>query len=180
MLTLPQYTFPKTQDERIHDDVCRQITWQSDIQSQEIHVEVKDSKVILSGRVETCLEQVEAENAAKAAFGVAGVANNIVVAPKRPRSDSEIADDIVAALRTCTSVVEELPDVLVRDGVAILRGRSRWEFQRQGAERLALAIVGVKKVSNLMVVEQGMENLRDIQKPVNLYRPHLLMSLRAS
>jgi osmotically-inducible protein OsmY len=180
MSTLPQYVFPKTQDERIHDDVCRQITWQSDIQSEEIRVEVKDSKVILSGGVETCLERVEAENAAKAVFGIAGVTNNIVVAPKRPRSDSEIADDIVAALRTSMSVVEELPDVLVRDGVAILTGRSRWEFQRLGAERLALAIVGVKKVDNLMVVEQATDNLRNVQKPVNVYRSHLLMSLKAS
>jgi hypothetical protein len=45
---------------------------------------------------------------------------------------------------------------------------------------LALAIVGVKKVDNLMVVEQATDNLRNVQKPVNVYRSHLLMSLKAS
>lgn len=180
MSTLLHYTFPRTQDRRIYEDVRRQLTWQSDIQSEEIRVEVREAKVFLSGPVETCCEKIEAERAANAVYGVADVVNNIVVAPKHARTDSEINDDIVAALRTCTSVVEEIPEVHVNEGVAILRGRSRWEFQRQGAERVALAIVGVKSVVNQIVVDPDSSRLNGLQKTIRFYRPSSLASLRAS
>jgi len=180
MSMLPQYTFPRTQDRRIYDDVCRQLTWQSDIQSEEITVAVKDSKVFLAGRVETCFEKAEAERAANAVYGVTGIVNDIIVEPKQVRTDSEIAADITAALRTCTSVVEELPDVHVTDGVAVLQGRSRWEFQRHGAEQQALAIVGVKHVVNLIVVDPTSRSLHDRKKPANFYSPQALVSMRAS
>jgi len=180
MSTLLQYIFPQTQDRRIHDDVCRQLTWQADIQSEEITVAVKDSKVVLTGPVETCFEKDEAERAAKAVYGVTDIVNDIVVEPKERRTDSEIAADISAALRSFTSVVEEFPDVKVRNGIAILRGRSRWEFQRHGAEQLALAIVGVRRVVNLIVVDPTSPSLHGRQKPLNFYRPHALISMRAS
>ena len=180
MSTLLQYNVPQMQDRRIHDDVRRQLTWQSDIQSEEIKVEVKDSKVVLTGCVETCFEKAEAERAAKAVYGVTDIANDIVVEPKELRTDSEIVDDISAALRSFTSVVEELPDVKVKNGIAILKGRSRWEFQRHGAEELALAIVGVRRVVNLIVVDPTSPSLHGCQKPLNFYRPDAVASMRAS
>jgi len=140
------------QDDRIHDDVCRQIMWQTDIQSREIEVRVKNSVVLLSGRVETCLERLEAENAAKAVYGVISVTNNIQVEPKCVRTDDEIAADVVAGLRMVTCVLEDLPIVSVRDGVVVLRGEVRWNFQRAGAERAAEAVVGVRRVHNLIEV----------------------------
>jgi osmotically-inducible protein OsmY len=141
-----------TQDERIHDDVCRQLMWQTDIQSNEIVVAVKNSAVVLSGRVETCLESREAESAAKAAYGVSSVTNNIRIEPKRTRSDQEIAGDITAHLQRITCVLEEIPSVTVREGIATLRGQVRWNFQRNSAERATEAVVGVLRVRNLVAV----------------------------
>lgn len=145
--------FPSTQDERIHDDVCRQLTWQTDIQSKEIVVEVKNSAVVLSGRVETCLESREAESAAKAVFGVSSVTNNLQVKPKHARSDSEIAEDVIAGLRMVICVLEAIPTVTVRDGIVTLAGSVRWNFQRESAERAADAVVGVLRVDNFIKVE---------------------------
>jgi osmotically-inducible protein OsmY len=180
MSKLLQITFPQNQDNRIHDDVRRQLTWQSDIQSEEIEVAVQDSKVFLTGCVETCFEKAEAERAANAVYGVTCVLNNIKVDPKQFRTDPEIEADITAALQACTSVVEELPDVTVRNGVAIMQGRSRWEFQRHGAEQLALAIVGVKRVVNLIVIDPTAIGARRHQKPLSFYQQHSQLSMRAS
>ena len=151
----PLYSiFPKAEDERICDDVRRQLMWQTDIQSEEIAVEVKDSAVILTGRVETCLEKREAENAAMAVHGVSSVTNDIRIEPKHPRSDHEIADDVLANLRIVLCVLEEIPTVSVREGVVTLRGEVRWKFQAVSAERAAEAAVGVLRVRNLIAVLQ--------------------------
>jgi len=144
--------FPKAQDERIHDDVCRQLMWQTDIQSKEIVVAVRNSAVVLSGRVETCLESREAESAANAVYGVSSVTNNIRVEPKLPRSDHEIARDVTASLERITCVLENIPSVTIREGIATLRGQVRWNFQRNSAERAAEAVIGVLRVRNLIAV----------------------------
>ena len=151
MATAPK-TSSKTLDNRIHDDVCRQFMWQTDIESQEINVEVDNSVVLLSGHVETCLDRLEAEKAAKAVYGITSVINNIEVDPKHPRTDCEIADDIVASLRMVASVLEELPTVSVEEGVAVLKGQVRWKFQRASAEKAADAVIGVRRVVNLIEV----------------------------
>ncbi len=143
---------PTTDDNRIHDDVCRQFTWQCDIQSQEINVEVKKSVVLLSGYVETCLDKLEAEKAAKAVCGVTSVINNIQVEPKQPKTDSEVANDVIGSLQRIACVLDELPTVSVLDGVAVLRGQVRWEFQRASAEKAADAVIGVRQVVNLIEV----------------------------
>jgi osmotically-inducible protein OsmY len=145
--------FPSTQDQRIHEDVCRQLTWQTDIQSKEIVVDVKNSAVILSGQVETCLERREAESAAKAVYGVSSVTNNLKVEPKHARTDSEIAEDVIANLRMVICVLEAIPSVTVRDGVVTLEGRVRWNFQRESAERASDAVVGVLRVDNWIKVQ---------------------------
>ena len=168
MRTVP-YCYPKTQDERIHDDVCRQIMWEADIQSKEIKVEVKNSAVLLSGSVETCLEKLEAEKAAKAVFGVASVTNNIEVEPKQARSDGEIAKAVVASLRAIQCVLEEVPRVSVRNGEVMLEGIVRWNFQRECAERAAEGVVGVKRVEDFIEVTP-LEALSPCRQP-NRRRP---------
>ena len=50
MATAPK-TSSKTLDNRIHDDVCLQFMWQTDIESQEINVEVDNS---VSFSLRTC------------------------------------------------------------------------------------------------------------------------------
>ena len=142
----------ESQDDRIYDDVCRQLMRQADIQSQEIVIKVKNSVVTLSGRVETCLERMEAEKAAKAVYGVSSVTNLIEVIPKRARTDREIADGIVAGLRMVSFVLEGVPKVVVSNGIVTLEGKVRWNFQRESAERTAEGVVGVQGVHNLIEV----------------------------
>jgi len=146
------FALPQNQDDRIAEDVRRQITWQTDIQSRAIHVQVENGAVILTGVVETRLEKLEAELAAKAVYGVSSVANRITVQPERERADCEIEEDLDAALHMLASILEEPPVATVKNGVATLRGRVRWNFQRHSAERAADAIIGVREVVNIIEV----------------------------
>ncbi len=152
MTTLRHHLQPR-HDERIREDILRQLMWQTDIQSREIEVEVKDASVTLSGCVETRLEKMEAENAAKAVYGVTSIANHINIDPKCARTDREVAADVATALRTLSCVLEEIPLVSVQDGVVTLKGKLRWNFQRSSAERAADAIVGARQVRNLIEIQ---------------------------
>jgi osmotically-inducible protein OsmY len=49
--------------------------------AREIHVEVKDGKVVLSGVVRAWIEKAEAEEAAHEVQGVTGVENRLEVTP---------------------------------------------------------------------------------------------------
>lgn len=141
---------PKTKDERIYDDVCQHLTLQADLESREIVVEVKNSAVVLTGRVENCLERREAETAAHAAYGVSSIINNIRIEPKHSRTDREIKENVLACIQMSICVLEELPSVSVCDGIVTLRGQARWKFEAISAERAAEAVVGVQWVHNLI------------------------------
>ncbi len=153
MATSPLHLVSSKPDERILNDIRSQINWQSDIGLNQVRIEVCCGVVQLHGSVQTCMEKVEAANAARAVFGVSEVFNHLDIVPLRPRSDGEIAGYILAALRNSTSILEEMPTTKVVRGLTILRGHCRWEFQKQCAERTALSIVGVKRVINLIVVD---------------------------
>ena len=167
------YTFPfaHTQDQRIHDDVRRQLIWQPDIQSDRIKIAVRNGTVFLTGRVLTCLEKREAEKAAKAPFGVLRVVNQLVVDPLCLRSDPEIANDVRAALINASSILDDLPYVSVHNGIVTLSGDVHWHFESQRAENTALAVLGVKCVNNLIHTGKA----RTAKSPPS---PHSLLQYR--
>jgi osmotically-inducible protein OsmY len=150
--TVTNFHFANRQSERIREDVIRQITWQQDLYSNDIQVTVRDSTVFLTGSVLSCLERREAEKAAKAPFAVTHVVNLLLVDPKCRRADSEIIKDLQAALLNVSSVPDEVPQFAVRNGNVTLRGNVPWHFERQRAENIALAVLGVVSVKNLITV----------------------------
>jgi len=177
MATLLRSMGSKRQDERILNDVRRQITWQSDIQSEEIGIQVKGGMVFLDGTVETRLEKLEAEKAAKAADGVSSVTNDIQVLPKAERTDAEIQGNVSAGLRAVLCVLEKLPAVTVRGGVVVLEGTVRWSFQRTSAERAADAVIGVRGVLNRILVGRSTPAVATIGpiNPDRIATPMLLL-----
>jgi len=150
--TANKFPFAVTQDQRIHDDVRRQITWHPDIESKHIVVVVRDAFVFLTGSVLTCLERREAEKAAEASLGVTRVINLLRVDPKCHRSDDEIVSDVRASLLLGTGIWDEELVCEVHNGAVTLRGGVHWGFERQRAEDMTLAILGVTCVNNLIEV----------------------------
>ncbi|MGZ3769939.1 MAG: BON domain-containing protein [Bdellovibrio sp.] len=64
-------------DERIYEEICEILTLDPDIDASEIHVEVKDGLVTLSGTVETKTLKTYAKQAISNVFGVKEIRNEI-------------------------------------------------------------------------------------------------------
>jgi osmotically-inducible protein OsmY len=152
-MTVINDTFSKKQDDRIREDVVRQIEWDPEIESTDISVKVDESNVFLSGFVHGYLEKMDAERAAKSVYGVSSVANDIEVKPKTERTDPEIARDVVQTLKLHSSVPEDRLNVTVRDGFVTLNGTVVWNFERLSAERAAHTISGVRGLINLIQIK---------------------------
>lgn len=71
-------------DERIHDDLCERLMRARHIDSSEVTVEVKDSKVLLEGTVPQRGMKHAIEDIADACLGVEDVENRIRVAASEP------------------------------------------------------------------------------------------------
>jgi len=141
-------------DREIHQDVLAELKWDPRIQPNEIGVIVKDGIVTLTGRVGSYLKKWAAEDAAHRVRGVKAVANDIEVAPApaSERTDDEIAAAAVRALEWDALLPAEKLKVTVSNGWVTLRGTVEWQYEREDAERVVRRLIGVKGVTNLIVV----------------------------
>src|ERR1035437_6633253 len=105
-------------DVEIQKDVMEELRWEPLLNATEIGVAVKNGVVTLSGTVDTYLKKREAEKAAKHVAGVKAVAEDIEVkiASSFRKTDAEIADAILNALKWHSSVQDEKVKVTVEDG----------------------------------------------------------------
>jgi len=137
-------------DSEIQKDVMEELKWEPLLKATEIGVAVKNGVVILSGTVDTYLKKREAEKAAKRVAGVKAVAEDILVkvSGNFQKTDAEIADAILNALKWHSSVQDEKIKVTVEDGWVTLEGEAQWEFQRSSARNTIENLIGVKGISN--------------------------------
>jgi osmotically-inducible protein OsmY len=136
---------------QLHDAVERQLGWEPDINAGDIAILVSDGVVALTGFVNSYNEKFAAEQAVKRVRGVRAVANDIHVKLRDERSDPEIAKDAVRALESHTGVPRAVT-VTVRDGFVTLEGAVEWNYQRSAAESSVRHLIGVKGVSNAILI----------------------------
>ncbi len=142
-------------DEDIRRDVENELRWDSDIDSSDIGVALRDGAVTLSGFVRSYRQRRRAGEDATRVRGVKGVANDLEVRlpliNKRP--DPDILREIIAELN------DELPysadgiKVIVKDGEVTLKGEVEWDFQRRRAADTALRVSGVTGLTNEIEVK---------------------------
>jgi osmotically-inducible protein OsmY len=140
-------------DQEIQTDVLAELRWDHSVQANEIGVAVKNGVVTLTGTVDTYLKKWKAEEAAHRVAGVTAVANDITVRTVGERTDADIADAAVHALKWNASVPAEKIQVTVDKGWVTLKGEVEWQYQREEAERAVRPLWGAKGVSNLIVVK---------------------------
>jgi osmotically-inducible protein OsmY len=142
-------------DSEIQEDVMRELRWEPSVDATHIGVAVKDGIVTLTGQVPSYAEKFAAERTAKRVHGVRAVVNEIEV--KLPgsseRTDQDIAEAAVAALRSNTWVPDDKVKVTVSHGWLTLEGEVEWQFQKDAAENAVRYIAGVKGVTNLITVK---------------------------
>jgi osmotically-inducible protein OsmY len=141
-------------DTQIHQDVLRELRWDSRVEETEVGVEVDQGVVTLTGTVESYTKKLAAKEAAHRVAGVLDVANDIHV--KIPgsagRTDTEIAQAVRQALEWDTRVPATRITSTVADGWVTLEGSVDRLRERDDAERAVRYLHGVLGVQNKIVV----------------------------
>ena len=90
----------------------------------------------------------------------------IGISPTYKKTDTEIAEAVVNALKWHTAVKEEKIKIKVENGVVRLEGEVEWEYQRTNAKSAVANLAGVNGVINLIVVKPKLVSSA-IEKRIN-------------
>jgi osmotically-inducible protein OsmY len=154
-------------DTEVQKDVMEELKWDPFLNAAQIGVAVKNGVVTLSGKVDTYLKKISAEKAAKRVAGVKAVAEDIQVGDSigYRKTDTEIAEAVLNALKWSTAVRDEKIKIKVEDGIVKLEGEVEWEFQRQNTKEMIENLIGVRSVVNLITLKSKV-SVAEIQKKI--------------
>lgn len=141
-------------DLEIKQDVIAEMKWEPSINAAAIGVEVADGVVTLAGSVDSFAEKWDVEEVVRRVSGVKALAIDIKVnlPGDSLRSDGDIARSAVNVLEWTTYVPDNSVKVLVEDGFITLKGKVDWEYQRRAAVNSIRNLMGVKGVSDQLVI----------------------------
>ncbi|MEO7979228.1 BON domain-containing protein [Flavobacterium sp.] len=156
-------------NEELQKDVQNAIKWEPLLHAAEIGVTVKDGVVTLTGIVDGYYKKKEAENAAKNVSGVKAVVEEIEIKYSNTftKTDNDIANEVLKALKYNLSVAEDHVKVKVEDGWVTLEGELNWNFQRQDAKTAISFLPGVKGVTNEIKIKSDIKDAiekKDVEK----------------
>jgi osmotically-inducible protein OsmY len=142
-------------DSQLQRDVMKELEWEPRVDHAHIGVTAKDGVVTLNGQVPSYGEKYEAVKASKRVYGVTAVADELEVKipGARERTDADIADAAVHALKVSYSVPDDQIKVTVRQGWITLDGTVEWQYQRKAAEGSVRYLTGAKGVSNQIMIK---------------------------
>jgi osmotically-inducible protein OsmY len=131
------------------------------LDASDIGVSVDEGVVTLRGNVASYAEKMAAERFALRVFGVQAVANDLAVhlPSDSQRTDTEIAQAVVAALQWNSVVPKDRVTATVTNGWLTLNGTLDWQYQKDAAGRAVRDLVGVKGVGNGIQVRPSAETL---------------------
>lgn len=154
-------------DKQIQQDVIDQLKWEPFLNSAEIGVSVTNGVVTLSGQVDSYLKKLNAERAVRKVTGVRAIAEDIQirVAPTGQRTDTEIAQAALNALKWHSAVDENKIRLQVENGVIRLEGEVEWEYQRVIARNAVASLNGVRSVLNLITIRPKVSAF-DLEKQI--------------
>jgi osmotically-inducible protein OsmY len=148
-------------DRELQQHVLDALDWDPGVDAAAIGVSADNGVVTLRGDVSTYAEKQEAERVALRVYGVKAVANDIVVrlASGHERTDTEIAQAAVAALKWNSVVPPNRVTVTVADGWVTLNGTLYSYHQSAAAERTVRDLRGVKGVSNTILLQRPVRSV---------------------
>ncbi len=153
-----------TADMQLRDNVLWQLEWDQAVDAAGIGVAAADATVTLTGYINSYAGKLAAERAAKQIRGVRAVANEIQVRPMLERTDSDIADDVVYALRL-NHYVPAAVQASVRHGHVVLTGKVDFRFQKDAAQDAVRHIRGLRHVDNHIEIS-AKGAARDVRKHI--------------
>ena len=144
----------KRDDMELRHDVLSELDWDPRFDSRNIGVAVKNGVVALSGHVGSYAERRAAEEGAQSIAGVTAVANDIIIELgfEAVRTDAEIAEAAVVALKGNISVPANDIKLVVRDGWITLDGQVAMWYQKNAAQNALANLRGVKGIINNITI----------------------------
>jgi len=146
----------KRTDSDIRDDIQAELKWDPRVHdSRRIGVAVRNGVATLTGTLENYSEKWAAERGPERIPGVRAIASELVVRPLSgtERSDENVADAVVHALRASLSVPHDRITAVVSKGWVTLDGVVDHHYQREAAEQAVRVLDGVKGIANLITVK---------------------------
>lgn len=142
-------------DREIQEHVQNALDFDPRIDVADVGVTVDNGVVTLRGNIKSYAEKVAAERLALQIYGVKAVANDLTVRLGKAfeRTDTDIAQAAVNALRWNIEVPADRVHVAVSDGWISLTGKVEWYYQRAATERLLRGLTGVRGIINNILVE---------------------------
>jgi osmotically-inducible protein OsmY len=134
--------------------VLSELDWDPRFDSRNIGVAVKNGVVALSGHLGSYAERRAAEEAAQSIAGVTAVANDIVIELgfEAKRTDAEVAEAAVGALKGNISVPATDIKLVVRDGWITLDGEVAMWYQKNAAQSALANLRGIKGIINNITI----------------------------
>lgn len=139
-------------DTQILENIRTSLSFNSDVESYKIDVNVDNGWATLEGTVEAYWEKISAEEEVLDINGVLGVSNNIAVVPTEDYLDEVIAENIVNALERNALVTADDIDVTVENGIVTLEGVVKTFSIKKAVYDSALYTQGVVGVDNRIIV----------------------------
>jgi len=139
----------------LKEQVLNALDWEPSIDAGDIDVAVEENVATLRGRVGSYAQKLAAERATLGVYGVKGVANDleVVLAPVYERTDTDIAQAALEALKWNAVVPRDRVTVTVSNGWVTLNGTLDWQYQKDAADRTVRTLTGVRSVTNHIVVK---------------------------
>lgn len=167
-------------DADIRSDVEAELKWDPSIDDKKIGVIVNNGVVTLTGEVGSFGGKWSAEDIAKRVSGVRAIANDVQV--KIPltgvRSDTDIAEAAANALRWNVSLTGSQIKPVVKDGWITLSGNVSWGYQRMSAENTVRNLIGVKGVTNDVIVASTVKVTDVKQKIEEAFKRHAVLDAK--
>jgi osmotically-inducible protein OsmY len=158
-------------NQELQTDVQNAIKWEPLLNAAEIGVAAKDGVVSLTGVVDSYAKKMEVENATKKVIGVKAIVEKIEV--KIPNSwtktNEEIANEVLRALNSNSSIPKEKVTIKVEDGWITLDGELPLNYQKEAAKSAVNYLVGVKGVTNNIKIRSESNDViekRDVEAAI--------------
>ena len=148
-------------DKELNQHVQSALDWEPSLDASDIGVSVDQGVATLRGNVGSYVEKITAERVALRVYGVKAVANDLAVhlASVYERTDTEVAQAVVAALKWNTMVPNERVSVTVTNGWIALNGTLDWQYQKDAAARAVRDLTAVKGVTNNITVQPRVKTM---------------------
>ena len=154
-------------DKELKQHIQNALDWEPSLDATDIGTSVDEGVVTLRGNVATFSEKMNAERVALRVYGVKALANDLAVhlPTSFERTDTEIAQAALEALKWNAVVPNDRVAVTVANGWLTLSGTLNWNYQKDAAARTVRDLVGVKGVTNNIIVKPQVK-LTDVRDKI--------------